>query len=531
MLQFLRSLYQQLIQRTYLVIWLIIGVLGFVTIYVRIKGIFLVNPDIGGIESNVIYSVLRMLAGYPLYQNPEQAPYAITQYSPIYYYLTVGLSRLIGLTPDDVYNVYAVGRTISLIANCFYVWGLIELARRMHLPISVAVLVGILAFSLLPPQSYGRPDSLYNALVVWTAWAVLRWAGSNTSKPLSYGAVLTALLAAIALFAKQSALCLPIIVGGYLVLFSGNPWRIFPFLGWFILFLSAFYVSLFRQDASLVYLNVIRGVNNGIDLANFRYNLVDHYLRPFAWLVIPGLAISIRYSLFEQGARQFIGLTTLGLFLFAMATGLKWGSALNYFTEFTGLSCLLVADVLCQLRTSQSDWADAGRLGLILGILWVVPINAMNFNWGRTVGVPINMTQYNQEQAVAQYIKNELRQCPDCLVYTTLFNSSYLDALLFRNCIVPHQDLIIGSAYPLHSFDYTDLDRAAQDGRVRFVITRNGEAEAPLSPPIYLANYRPVKYFDNYTVYKFNSPHGYQSQAPSEKAVKTTMPVTSPSPE
>lgn len=514
MLPILRSLYQQIVQRTYLLIWFIVGLLGIVTVYIRVKIIFLVNPDVGGIESNVIYSVLRMLAGYPLYQNPEQAPYAITQYSPIYYYLTAGLSRLVGLTANDVYDVYVVGRCISLTANGFYVWGIIQLARRLQLPTSLAALAGLTAFVLLPPQSYARPDSLCNALVIWTIWSVLHWHVSAPTKSPAYGAGLTALLMAVALFSKQSALCLPIIVGSYLVLFKSSFRQILISLGWFVLFMGVLYSCFFGQETTLVYANIIRGINNGIDLANFRYNLVDHYLRPFAWLVIPGLAISIRYMLFEPGNRQFVGLATLGLFVFALVTGLKWGSALNYFTEFTGLACLLVADVLWQLRTIHSDWANVGRLGLVLGIIWVVPVNAMNFNWGRTFGVPINMTQYKQERAVAQYIKNELRQCPDCLVYSTLYNSSYLNSFLVRNCVVPQQDLMIGSAYPLRSFDYTDLDRAAHDGRIQLVVSRDGETEAPLSPPVYLANYHPVKSLEGYTVYKFNG---------------LTAPLTSPS--
>ncbi|GAB4015524.1 hypothetical protein [Spirosoma koreense] len=528
MFTFLRGVYQFIVQHTYGFLWSIIGFLGIVTVYIRIKVIYLVNPDIGGIESNVIYSVLRLMAGYPLYENPEQAPYAVTQYSPIYYYLSEGFSQLAGLTPDDVYGVYIVGRCISLVANGFYAWGIGKLTRTLQLPMSVAVLVGVLAFSLLPPQSYARPDSLYNALAVWTVWAVLHWQVPNANQSIRYGAALTAFLASLALFSKQSALCLPIIVGGYVILFSGKSQRILPFVGWFVLFTGVLYVSLFRQEATLVYANVVRGVSNGIDLVSFRYNMVDHYLRPFAWLVVPGLAISIRYIIYEQGARQFIGLANLGFFLFAMVTGLKWGSALNYFTEFTGLSCLLVVDLLWQLRNTHSDWADVGRLGLVLGIAWVVPVNAMNFNWGRSFGKPVDMTQYQQEKAVADYIKSELKKCPDCLVYSTLYNSSYLNAFLFRNCIVPQQDLIIGSAYPLRSFDYTDLDRAAQDGRIRFLVSKEGETEAPLSPPMYLANYQPIKSLEGYTVYRFKSSG---AQLPDERGRRDPSRVISPSPE
>ena len=504
MLTILRSLYQQTIQWTYGLLWLIIGLLGLVTLYVRVNVIFLANPDVGGIESNVIYSVLRLMAGYPLYQNPEQAPYAITQYSPIYYYMTAGLSKLVGLTADDVYGVYATGRLISLVANGFYVWGIILLARRLQLPTYVALLTGVLVFSLLPPQSYGRPDSLYNALTIWTIWAVLRWSVACT-EPLKYGAALTAFLVAVALFSKQSALCLPIIVGGYLVLFAGNFRQTFFFMGWLALFLGILYVFLFRQEGALVYANVVRGVSNGINLANFRYNIVDHYLRPFAWLIIPALAIGIRYIVIEQGVRQFIGLATLGLFLFGVATGLKAGAALNYFTEFTGLSCLLLIDGLWQLRNTRSDWADVGRLGLVLGALGVLPVNAMNFNWERTLTRPIDLTQYRQEQTVAQYVKNKLRSCPDCLIYNSVSNGSYLNAFLFQNCVAPQQEIIIEAAYPLRTFNYTDLDRAAQTGRIQFVISRDGETEVPLSPPIHLATYRPVKSLGGYTIYQFRS--------------------------
>ena len=504
MLRILRNFYLQLVQHTYICIWLVIGLLGLITVYIRLKVIFLVNPDVGGIENNVIYSTLRILAGYPLYQNPEQAPYAITQYSPIYYYLTAGLSRLIGFTADDVYEVYAVSRSISLLANGFYAWGIIRLARCVQLPASVSVLAGILAFTLLPPQSYGRPDSVYNALAIWTVWAVARWRISNSASLVNYDSVLAALLTALALFSKQSAICLPIMVSVYLILCSNRPWQIVSFLGWFILFLGILYICLFRQDLSLIYANIVRGVSNGIDLANFRYNLVDHYLRPFAWLVIPSLAISARYIAFEQGPRQFLGLATLVFFLFALATGLKLGSALNYFTEFTGLSCLLIADMLWQLRTTHSDWAKAGRLGLVLAVVWVVPINAMNFNWQRTFGIPVDMTQYQREKTVAQYIKSELRNCDSCLVYSTLYNTSYLNSFLFQRCIVPQQEIIIESTYPRKLFDYTDLDRAAQDGRIQFVVSHDTETETPLAPPIYLANYKPIKSLEGYTVYKFN---------------------------
>lgn len=504
MLQLLQWIYRQLVHYAYFISWATLGLLGILTLYVRYKTIFLVNPDVGGIESNVIYSILRVMGGYPLYENPEQPPFAVTQYSPIYYYLTVFVAKLLRLTPDDVYNVYICNRCVSLAANGVYVWGIIKLARRLSLPMSVACLAGILAFVLLPPQSYGRPDSLYNALVVWTIWSMCRWQEIGREKRFGWAMVLPALFTTCALFAKQSGLCLPIIIGGYLLFFAQNIRQFLYFSAWFSLFFIVFCVVFFGQDMNWVYANVVQGVNNGIDFANFRYNLIDHYLRPFVWLVVPGLAISIRYAIFERDSRQMVGLANTGLFLFALATGLKWGSALNYFTEFTGISGLLITETLWKLRHAQSEWANVGRLSIILGIVWVIPINAMNFNWMLSFGKPTDLSQYKQEQAVAQYIKTKLNLSGNCMIYSTLYNNSYLNSFLFRNCVVPQQDLLIGSAYSRRTFNYARLEQISRNGGIRYAISLDSQTEAALSPPIYFSRYRPIKSLYGYTIYQFD---------------------------
>ena len=504
MLQPLQWIYRQLVHYTYFISWVTLGLLGILTLYVRYKTILLANPDVGGIESNVIYSILRVMDGYPLYENPEQPPFAVTQYSPIYYYLTVFVAKLLQLMPDDVYDIYVCNRCVSLVANGFYVWGIVKLARRLSLPMSVACLAGILAFVLLTPQSYGRPDSLYNAFVVWTIWAMCQWQEAGGEKRFGWAMILPALFTACALFSKQSGLCLLVIVGGYLLFFAQNFRQFLYFYAWFGLFFIILCVGLFGREVAWVYANEIQGVSNGIDFANFRYNLIDHYLRPFVWLVVPGLAISIRYAVFERGSRQIIGLTNTGLFVFALTTGLKWGSALNYFTEFTGVSGLLIIETLWQLRHTRSEWANMGRLGIALGIVWVIPVNAMNFNWMLSFGKPTNLTQYKREQAIAHYLKNKLNVSNTCLIYSTLYNSSYLNSFLFRNCVVPQQDLLIGSAYPRHTFNYAHLDQISRNGGIRYAITLDNETEAALSPPIYLARYRPIKSLYGYTIYQFD---------------------------
>jgi hypothetical protein len=46
------------------------------------------DPDIFGVEQNVIFGIQRLVSGDKLYANPEQAPFSSILYSPLYYILT-----------------------------------------------------------------------------------------------------------------------------------------------------------------------------------------------------------------------------------------------------------------------------------------------------------------------------------------------------------------------------------------------------------------------------------------------------------
>lgn len=96
----------------------------------RIILIFYQHPDAGGVEGNIIYFIQRLLDGLTIYTNPERAPYAIAQYSPLYYYLVAGASKLIGLTSDDILSIYMVSRSISLFLNIIFIFIIYLTANR-----------------------------------------------------------------------------------------------------------------------------------------------------------------------------------------------------------------------------------------------------------------------------------------------------------------------------------------------------------------------------------------------------------------
>ena len=106
-------------------------VFGIYLIY-RIVLIFYPQPDAGGVENNVIWFIQRLLDGRHLYTDPESPPYAVAQYTPLYYYITAGIGKIIGISPEDVLSVFRLSRTVSLICNLGYA-GLILLIIKMLL--------------------------------------------------------------------------------------------------------------------------------------------------------------------------------------------------------------------------------------------------------------------------------------------------------------------------------------------------------------------------------------------------------------
>lgn len=483
-------------------IWLLVGVLVAVTGYVRWQVLFLPKPDVGGVESSVVFSVLRMLAGLPLYENPEAAPFSITQYPPLYYYAVTGVARLAGIGPDEVMGVYTIGRLVSLLCNLGYVAALMALGQRaLHLSAPVAVLAGALAFCLLPPQVYGRPDALMHALLFWALYAAVCWMQAYTSAARRRWAFLTALLLAQALFAKQSAVCLPVAVGVYFMV--RRDWaRLGALVGWLGFLLPLSYLVWIRESPAVLYQNVVQGIQNGIHLGNFHQNILNSYVRPYSILVVGVLAVAISYTFGRQPIRQLLGIAALSMFGFALLAGLKWGAAINYFTEFTGIGVLLLASACVSVSLPQAAQRMTARIALLLAIVVGVGLNAPNFNWKPIVGqTRIDKVLYAEDQQVAHYITHTLPLQPDQYIYSTQAYTSFLNAFLFRHCIVPQQDILLLHGEGHHQFDYGRLQQMAHTGQLRYIISMASETYSPL-PYVSFAGYRPLKTIGRYCIWQ-----------------------------
>src|SRR5688572_30832317 len=79
----------------------------------RLMLLFTYNGEIGGIDNNFVYGVIRSLAGYNIYPNPETFPYPVNPYSPLYYNLCSLIGNIFNINIEEPIHVYRLCRSVS----------------------------------------------------------------------------------------------------------------------------------------------------------------------------------------------------------------------------------------------------------------------------------------------------------------------------------------------------------------------------------------------------------------------------------
>jgi hypothetical protein len=346
----------------------ITGVLG---LWIVLSGV----PTVRGVDLNVILTIQKALHGQPLYTDTAAPPFDIGQYSPIFYLLTIAITRILGIGGDSPLPLLVLGRSISVLSTAASGVLLVRFGvRSLGLPRGLAV--GAFAFSLVATAPWlflARPDSL--ALFITLGAFVLMARSVIGDRDLAM-TVATAVVAVVALFTKQSAIqILPIAVFFYLLL--GRWTQAAIFTGVFGAGAAAAWALAMRRWPYFA-ANVIGGVDNGISL----FNAFDHTYAEFFPLYAPVLAVAllaltrwVRRPLTWDGA--FFLSVLSGLLGVATVTALKQGSAANYYNEFLFIASLAAARLLHQGQptvgsaANASAWLSPSRLAAAFFICWL----------------------------------------------------------------------------------------------------------------------------------------------------------------
>lgn len=487
-LQFLRNLdYPQVIN--FLLVIVILGNLILLPIYITL------DFDITGVESNVVFTLQNILVdNASLYGNPEQFPFAVTQYAPFYYILADGLISLLGIEAGDDLIIRIVGRFLSLMLTCGVVYMIYITSRKLigaHKKASITLGLALAAFTV-PWYFLTRPDVLVALSYILfinvgfryidqKKWTLAFWMGT---------------LGILAFVSKQNGIFL-IGAGGLFFLYNRNFKGLFhAFLGFvaaaFIFTVLAIWLG---YDFQYFYQNAFEGVNNGIGIRSFLDETVLAYFSVFGFYSIGTLYITSKLLRKDEVDDKLFFLFWFAVLLlgFATLTALKKGSAINYYNEFLMVTLLIWA-FYCNKYDTYSAMRRMQRAALFitLSALFVTIIHMrmylfVNFKQWSTNDIELQkLRQLVDEELGSEYIYSEVRQ---------------LSLRFPGRVVLPQYDIAECCAYPKDVYNYAELCELIENGKLKFLIFDNPAPQSLYGCDI-SNNFGAYGEFGRYRIYK-----------------------------
>jgi hypothetical protein len=439
------------------------------------------HSEITGAEPFVVFSIEKLLLGEPLYSDPSKPPFDVTQYSPLYYYVCALAAHWAGASADDAVLTTRTARLVSCTAwaaTC----GLAFLIQRRLFGVgswTAAFMCCFLTVICMPWWLLARPDSMQTMFLTASLGSAL--AGfrrrERDSDP-GAGAVwfaLCGLFGVAAAFTKQNGAQTILLFALFCICF--RKWR--PLLkggatalglGGALAALSVYWYG------SAVYAHVVNGLRNGLDVDRAMVFTYLPVLSTLAMVLAATTLVVREWSRTDKPiSHRFLVFCVVGLFVLATTTGLKFGSADNYYIDFW----VFALTALTGYWTKASLGARAPIPFLVATyLLFFLPIRTFdNFKYFR--GGP----RYSDARSAAEHLAAELARDPDAYIYN---GDLRLNCMLPKRSLVP-QMLLASLLHDRGLVKYDHLARLFTSGRAAYataVVRGAGDApsEYVLSP-------------------------------------------------
>lgn len=477
----------------YLVVFLVLLFSGVCIIFF--------DADIIGVESNVIYTIQGILeSNHLLYTSPETVPFAITQYSPLYYILCDFFLSLFHINPANQYLVRIGSRLVAIsafISTLFLIFYYSKTILKNGRKTSFLLASLFLVFTF--PWSFSsRPDVFITLFIILFVLSINKYI--ETGK--TFYCVLLGFFSVLSILSKQNGIVLPFTGVLFLLLqrdFSGILKLAISSAVSLCLFVLIFYLA--GYDFKFVVLNIVDGVKNGVGI---NWAIERAYLPFFStfWMVllIPAFLYTGVLNRIAKPYSRLQQYILLGLFVFlghALLSSLKIGSAINYYNEFLLFFLLFWAYVL-QRAGSIVNMAIFRKVILVVFIGSAVQIGVQNI-FIYTLAVSKNafysLKNTNSDVLITA---DFLRKNTSGSYYYSFFRE--IGLALPKNVVLYDKD-IHGLAFRYKVYDYQNVRAAFAEGKVKYVV---GNESLPTLLGIELKdNYVLVKKIGIYHIYEF----------------------------
>jgi len=450
-----------------------------------VRGIAFRNPDIGGVEPNVIFVIERLMAGYPVYEDPEQSPYSVAQYSPLYYFLTAGIARRLHIDPGpDVWAVYATARSISFIAWLLTAVVLYVFSMRV-LKLGAFAAFVLAALSLIVPAINGiaaRPDSLARLLMLTGFFCYLIADRAERRAPGRAWLALSLSLVTVAVWTKQTAAPMLLIFAILSVL--RKRWSDLAWIGGLPAVGSVLiYMVLSGPMGGFwpFYRNIVTGASAcGVHL-EWASNVLAHF--PFAYGALIAVFLATIYIYLGQRrkwSRDVTALLLAGAVLLALfaVVATRYGIWINHAYEAIIFMTLGVA-TFWRRQTEESGPSLIGHGAAMTAAAYVVVFSlaqtALTLYQNHSVvwHPERDWLQVGTQEKVVQAVQRELDRYPGRQVFA--YWVPYVNVRLFERAVVPQVEIVGTCTYRRNVFRYDRFVADVKNGRVKFVVTKYGQ--------------------------------------------------------
>lgn len=495
------------LKRNYLSVYILF--LFCLTLFVRIFLIHFYKSNPAGVDQNVIYGIQRIINHEALYQDPAKVPFAIMQYTPMYYQFMGWLCKCLHIPVSNVQAIYVATRTVSLLCNLLSIV-LVALTTNLWLRnLKKALVFALPVIMILTNHYLGRCDSMH---LLFFSLSVYLFCGYLTYKHIA-PLLLASLFTACCILTKQSGILLPAILCFYLAFILRKWFTAILYGALSVAFFAVLLWWLIGGDFMAFYQNAYLGLKNGFDytfpltifISQFYYDLIPCYVLAFVLFYYFN-----KYTRDSSDMQRFFGWAMLLSFLFAVVTGLKIGSSNNYFTEMLLFIVLAFPGLIDSPMAQTKLFAIRGKNISLKGyatFCLVALISSKVIGLFSSVFIERWFKEekklYTSASQLHNYFMRELKLQPGQYIYFT--ERHFLDNIFFNQSLLPNKDVAsqVYLANP-NTIDFSAFTRGMNNGLVKYIVTSEEHPELNM-----LREELPFVQFDSTVFRKMGSVYGY----------------------
>jgi len=445
-----------------------ISILALLTFLIlRILLIYSYEPDIGGVENNVIYSICKVIDGGLLYDNPEDGNFSISQYSPIYYYFPILIAKIIKLNPlNDLHTIYIISRYFSLIFNLLgglIIFKLLHKNYKVNWQISI-IAVSIYFLNLTRIHFAARPDSLFSLLTIIVIYFLSKYFTEVNHKNNFKYLLIAIIIASSTIFIKQTGIQFLFIIPSFFLLTKKFK-EFFVTVSLLILITICYFAFFYNIHGNFFISNVFGGLNNGISLVQ-AYDIFSHFFLKYQLIFVFGVFFSFYFfKKSQETSLRFLSYNLIFLFFFALITSIKKGAWINYYNEFI-IVVIIISAIEINNHLPKIDFNNSfSRAVVFIFSIYIILLqpNIIIYKLFHEhfEHLSLNSSNFERKIKIAKILNSKLDDQSLFIAFDYHINS-----MLPLNAAIPNKDIVPSQS----KFNYSKFDKEFHNGNIKYII-------------------------------------------------------------